>query len=166
MLYACDRDWWKVWGNIAAKKFSGEMWTTNEPLSRSLGLNFVPSEPGEGLAKRAGFIRQGRNSGYQAVGLALLFGAARVVLLGYDMAMHGNRSHWHGDHKGLNNPRAHQLNNWCEIFATLAEAMKARKHPAEIVNCSRATALTCFHREALENGLVRVARTRKKSPGS
>lgn len=131
-----------------------------------MGLNYVPTEPGEGLAKRAGHIRQGRNSGYQALSLALLFGASRVVLLGYDMSMTGKRSHWHGDHKGLNNPRAPQLQSWCAIFATLADAMKAAKHPAHVVNCSRHTAITCFPREALETALVRVARNRKEPSGS
>ncbi|HCZ48509.1 MAG TPA: hypothetical protein DCZ11_05850, partial [Gammaproteobacteria bacterium] len=46
-------------------------------------------------------IHQGGNSGYQALNLAVLLGAERVILLGYDM--HGG--HWHGRHGGrLNNP--------------------------------------------------------------
>lgn len=53
-----------------------------------------------GLSPWPNAVRTGMNGGYQALGIAIAAGAARVVLVGYDMAfaMDG-KSHWHGGHK-------------------------------------------------------------------
>src|SRR5690606_31804259 len=45
-------------------------------------------------------IRQGRSSGHTAIGLAIAMGAARVVLLGYDMRLVDGREHHHSDYAG------------------------------------------------------------------
>lgn len=51
-----------------------------------------------GISNDPTALRVGRNSGYQAVNLAVLAGARKVVLLGYDSAVRGNLTHWFGDH--------------------------------------------------------------------
>lgn len=122
------------------------------------GLNFIESEKGGGVSKRPNTIRQGGstsggggNSGFQALSLALHFGAARVILLGYDMQFTGGRMHWHPDHKRsdkMHNPDQRLMNGWVVRFAELAKQTKA-----EIINCTRETALTCFPRQALATAL-------------
>lgn len=52
-----------------------------------------------GLSKRPDAIKSGGNSGYQALGVAIAAGAARIILLGYDMRFIDGKSHWHGGHK-------------------------------------------------------------------
>jgi hypothetical protein len=53
-----------------------------------------------------------RNSGFQALNLALQFGAKRIALCGYDFTMHRG-THWHGRHPaGLNNPTERALEGW------------------------------------------------------
>lgn len=107
----------------------------------------------DGLSADPSKITHGKNSGHQAVSLAIAFGAARVILLGYDMsATKGKAGHFFGDHRGgAMSPyptfRAH--------FETLARAAKVRG--IQIVNCSRQTALTCVPRGTLADALGSVA---------
>lgn len=49
----------------------------------------------------------GMNGGFQALNLAVLAGAARIVLLGYDMKLgEGGRTNWHKQHR-RGTPRGH-----------------------------------------------------------
>lgn len=92
----------------------------------------------------------GQNSGYQAVGIAVLAGARRIVLLGYDMKP-GPRGeeHWFGKHpRGLNSPTAH-LPIMRGNFSKLAPALEQKG--IEVINCSTDTALTCFKRLPIES---------------
>lgn len=138
-----DRVWWNEYGPEISGEF--ESWTSNAEAARVWGLNFIPSEPGDGVPLVPHMIRQGGNSGFQALGLALVFGAARVILLGYDMQLTGGATHWHGDHVNLGNPLRDRMPKWCKGFAALALATDA-----EIINATRETALTCFRRGSLD----------------
>ena len=91
------------------------------------------------------------NSGTAAISLAVLGRAARVVLLGFDCQHTGGQTHWHGDHPpGLGNAKGVAL--WPAKFDKAAQY--AAKHGVAVVNASRATALTCFPRVALEDELA------------
>lgn len=96
------------------------------------------------------------NSGFQALNLATLLGASRVVLLGYDMGHSGKgRRHWHGDHpSGMNNPEESNFTRWRTGFAEAVPDLK--KAGVEVVNCSRQTTLECFPRATLEDVLSRL----------
>lgn len=113
------------------------------------GLNKVGHEKRAGVSAKPNTICEGGNSGFQAVGLAMLFGAARVVLLGYDMQATGRRLHWHADHQGkLANPVPGKFRDWQRNFAALAS-----EATVPIVNASRETGLTCFPRVQLSEVL-------------
>lgn len=145
-----DRAWWNEYG--PALKVPAELWTTNREASRIYKINHIEGEPGNGIAKRPNGIRLGGNSGAQAVGLAIHFGAARVVLLGYDMQNRGKEKHWHGDHKRLGNPMPRKFPEWIDGLDVLGREAKAIG--CTIVNASRETALTCFERVDLESCLA------------
>jgi hypothetical protein len=113
----------------------------------------MPYEQGDGPPFHPGIIRTGGNSGYQAVNLAWLFGASRIVLLGFDMGATGGRLHWHKDHGGkLHNPVPAKFKNWLRAFNLMASSCSV-----PIINCSRQTALTCFPRMDLDEGLARAS---------
>lgn len=86
------------------------------------------------------------NSGAQAINLAYLMGATRIILLGYDMGATG-QSHWFGSHpKGLNNGNyAGYVRNFTKLAADL------RYEGVEVINCTRTTALTQFPRAELSS---------------
>ncbi len=74
------------------------------------------------------------NGGFQALNLAIIWGAKRLLLVGYDMTL-ANGEHWHGRHPdGLNNPREHTVRRWLS-------ARWSTPPGVEIVNCNPASAL-------------------------
>lgn len=93
-------------------------------------------------------LATGRNSGFQAMNLAALAGAARILLLGYDMKARDKQLHWFGDHPVPTAP--HTIAGFRDGFKALAKAMPAG---LQIINCSRDTALKCFPRADLESAL-------------
>jgi hypothetical protein len=145
-----DRAWWNEYG--AGLKAEAELWTTNREASRIYKINHIEYEVGAGVAKGPNRITLGGNSGYQAVALAVHFGAARIVLLGYDMQLGPEkRKHWHGDHKRLGNPTSRKFPEWVEAFGKLG---RDAAPTCTIVNASRQTALQCFERIDLANCLA------------
>lgn len=122
----------------------------NSDVAKLYRLNRVESERGGGISKMPNTIMQGGNSGFQAVGLALLFGAARITLLGFDMQFAPDgKKHWHGDHAGkLHNPKRNNFQFWLQHFNLLAA-----QSPIPIINATRTTALTCFPRVDLDEAL-------------
>lgn len=83
------------------------------------------------------------NSGAQAMNLAVLFGASRIVLLGFDMRTDGDRTHWH---EGHGRPAA-EVNHHCAKvflphFLKLVEPLAAAG--VEVLNATPGSALTCW----------------------
>jgi len=144
ILYGCDARWWSWHKGVPS--FAGPKFSIDPQARVWPGVVVLRNTGTQGLERDPGGIRTGRNSGYQAVNLAVHLGAARIVLLGYDMSVGARgRTHWFGDHPNrIVSPYASMLREWPTIVAPLAEA------GVEVVNASRRTALTCFRRVALE----------------
>jgi hypothetical protein len=114
------------------------------------GLNYIRLEPLKGLGRDK--IHGGGNGGYQTINLAYLFGALRIILLGFDMKFSGNKSHWHGDHPGVLN-RDVPVKTFLQNFPALADDLK--DEGVEVINATRETALECFPRMGLEEALCK-----------
>lgn len=144
VLYACDAKWW-YW-HKGAPGFAGLKYSI-DPVAgaRHRDVHVLKRTGDEGLELDAGGLRSGGNSGYQAIGLAVHLGAARVILLGYDM----QGGHWFGAHpNGSKPPFVLCLQRFETLIAPLAAL------GVEVVNCSRESALTCFPRRSLEEALA------------
>ncbi len=80
MLYACDKKWWHKYH----PKFDGLCFSAE--LSEQPGVVLLQCEANKsGLSKDPSMIFAGGNGGHQAMNLAFHLGAARIVLIGYDM---------------------------------------------------------------------------------
>lgn len=146
-----DRNFWHYHGREI--RGDAELWTANREAARIYRMNWIRGEMGGGVSGSPKSIRMGGNSGFQALQLALLWGCERVILLGYDMQMTFNKTHWHGDHrKGLGNPLPERFPAWLKCFKEIPHATRAR-----VVNASRHTALDCFKRMRLETCLSESA---------
>lgn len=99
-------------------------------------------------------LATGRNSGYQAINLAILTGATRILLLGYDMQGECRQMHWFGDHPQKTSPGT--VAGFVRGYNALAKQLPPG---VEIINCSADTALTCFPRAAIESVLPDPAAT-------
>lgn len=161
VLYACDEKWWTLHIEDVRKMFHGERWTTHEENlggngqhvndKRALvdyGLNFVRGRDGDVFSADPGTIHYGSNTGFQAVGLAILKGATRVILVGFDMRKVDGRGHFFGDHPaGL-----HNRSDYRDFIVPFQCA--AKSCPVPIVNATRGSALDCFPMVDLDTALA------------
>lgn len=151
VLYAADGKWWKEHlPDIRASGFRGELWTQDHKAATDHGLRWVHGVPGSGIHPDQDTIYHGTNSGHQGVALAYRLGMRDGLLYGYDMQRTGGRGHWHPDHQyplGNGNPKM-----FVYAFDVLARHLVA-KH-VRVRNASRATALECFERVDIAEGLA------------
>lgn len=105
---------------------------------------------GNGLSLDPRCIVTGWNSGFQALNLAVLAGAKRILLLGFDGKPGENgRGHWHDEHPRPTPDAAYPLYRQAMSSAenTLAEL------GVEVFNCSPGSAIDSFPKRALEDAL-------------
>ena len=154
VLYACDAKWWTV--HKGAPLFRGEKWVQDKrgglDAARAFGLRCVTSQPGSTPSTDPAVITQGMNSGFQAIEIAALMGARRIILVGYDMGPDpSGRRHFFGDHP----EELLQTSPYAMFIKAFNEAAPHwRDRGLEIVNASERTALTCFPRIGLEEALA------------
>lgn len=107
------------------------------------GILAIEGRDGQGLGRDK--IHFNENSGAQAINLAYLWNAIRLILLGFDMQNTGGKAHFFGEHP----PHLAQANYavYVERFTRLAADL--RHEGVEVINCSRETALYQFKRATL-----------------
>lgn len=143
VLYFTDSGWYEQRREIVAN-WPGEVISMSRSAKRELPDKvkrikgeLMPGFPAMGSAA----IRQGRSSGHTAVSLAISLGAARVVMLGYDMRLVGGREHCHSEYKG---PR--DIDQYSREFVPAFKGWNedALKVGVEILNCTPESAVTEF----------------------
>lgn len=145
-LYAADAQWWSWHKGVPA--FAGARYSVSTEAAR-WGVSILRNTGKEGLETSPDGLRTGHNSGYQAINLAVLYGAKRIVLIGYDMQFgpKGQR-HWHPDHPS---ERQSPFRTFIQSFASLVAPLS--QLGIRVINCTRQTSLTCFTRQPLSEVL-------------
>ncbi len=143
VLYGCDEQFWSFKKGAAAS-FKGLKYALESGAGRWPGVQVLRQTGKEGLELDPTALRTGRNSGYQAMNLAVHLGAVKIVQLGYDMA----GGHFCRDYPGT---RMSPFDDFIVKFQTLVKPLA--KAGVSVVNCSRQTALTCFPRQSLASAL-------------
>lgn len=154
VLYGCDAKWWDH--HQDCKEFAGEKWSSHEEGTNDkreqflrLKLWIVAGKRGKGFCADPHFIHYGSNSGFQAVNLALHFGATLIVLVGFDMRAVDGKRHFFGDH-----PQGFvKSSDYKQFIAAFEEAAKCLPAGVEIVNATPGSALKCFPMMALDKVL-------------
>lgn len=140
ILYFCD-DRWYEWHREEVQAFKGMRVTLeNLKLQNEIEVRALRDYGVVGFAPRNDGVSNGRNSGYQALHLAAWLGAARVLLLGYDMRPIDGRQHWHEEHR-VRTP-ANIFAGWISAFDSIASDLTRRG--VEVINCSPGSALKAF----------------------
>ena len=154
ILYACDERWWRAHIEEIERTFHGERWTTHEEKSETNNKRGIPdgwkvravagaSQPG--FSTNGAVVHYGSNSGFQAINLALLKGATRVILVGFDMK---GRGHFFGDHP----EPLHNRTSYAEFVPEFRAA--ARRCRTPIFNATPGSGLDCWPRVTLEEALA------------
>jgi len=121
---------------------------TNQPTLVANSPPWVLTLPREqsGLHKNA--LGWGGNTGCAAVNLALILGAKRVVLLGFDMKLKGFKANWHPNHLNKPNPDAYQ--RFKRGFEAIKKDLPKVFPGSEIVNAGPDSDLNLFPEVDLE----------------
>lgn len=118
-MVANDMKWWRAYPEalkFAGRKFCGADYKGTERLPP---VQMFPA---------------GTNSGLQAMRVAVMLGATRIILLGLDM----KGTHYFGKH-----PPALK-NSTPADFQRMLIQFKRWRSDARVINCSPGSALTCF----------------------
>lgn len=145
-LYAADTGFWRHYA--AARRFPGLKYCPEDSVTR-FASDVIPvtiphdqrtgNRVSEMLRETVGVIGSGGNSGFQALNLAIQFGANPIFLVGYD---YGGK-HWHPDHSAqLRNPSQHQFKTWVRLLD--AEAERLKNWGYTVINLSPVSALKAF----------------------
>lgn len=147
VLYACDAKWWKAWPETAS--FAGPKYGLERVRGRE-DVTVLRQAGKDGLSEDRAALATGQNSGYQAINLAVHFGAKKIVLLGFDMKPSPDGAfRWHG---------AHRYGNTAPPFAQFLPRFKSLVDPLQrmgvsVVNCSRVTVLDVFPQMSIDEAL-------------
>lgn len=153
-LYACDANWWEH----KQPEFRGEKWTSHSLSPKNdktmvadrLGLRVIAGAGNVGFSRDPAVINYASNSGFQAVNLALLWGADPVILVGFDMRPVDGKTHFFGNHRSPLRDSA-LWQTWIGNFTKAAEMLW---HPRPtIINATPESALKCFPMMSLEDAL-------------
>lgn len=154
-LYGCDAAWWHVHGGCPG--FAGEKWSSHgssshndkREIASKYGVRLVQGVGRDGFSTDPARIHYGSNSGFQAVNLAILFGARRIVLVGFDLRSVDGRRHFFGDHpKPLRN-----RNDYRAFVRAFEKAAKTVPASVDVLNATPGSALTCFRHMSLGEAL-------------
>ena len=158
ILYACDFKWWE-WhkGCPDFKGYKLQHYPEARLNNMSIALPYPDidaflSSGNGGFEERMDRQRHGGNSGYQALHIAMQLGASKIILIGYDMGVNSDKTHWFGEHPGQSpNANNQKYENWIQEFPALKEA--ADKRGQRIINATIKTRLKCFEQMTIEEAL-------------
>lgn len=172
VLYAADQHWWKwhsegvdkPWMGLTSSRvrekfdaFAGQrcsIWNTSHPLPDGdvhFLKNYHGDTNGHGLSDDPEKLVTGWNGGWQALNLAILAGARKIILLGFDgrCAADGTQ-HWHGGHPKRTPDAAYE--HYRRAFSAGEAAIEAAG--VRVFNCSPGSAIDSFPKMALEAALT------------
>lgn len=152
VLFFGDERWY-YWHKQGIWDFPGMVVTCNPHNQKFKGVLYVKRDESKfGISEDNSKLRWNLNSGAAAINLAVLFGAKRIILVGFDMK-HGKcgNSHWHGWHTQIqsrnpldNKPYARHM----ESFPKIKE--DADRLGIEIINTCMDSAIEIFPKVELE----------------
>lgn len=159
VLYGADSNWWLHAGPSPSRQphAARECWTQDHQWNSPPPpwLHVIPSRAGIGMPGEEDgkpYIYTGSNSSFQAMGLAVLWGARRIVFLGLDLKVGGNgQNHWHADYVAPVRNVTGSYKIFRDAFNKAAPMLAERG--VTVLNASRDTALECFPRVSLAEAL-------------
>ena len=154
VVYGCDAAWWRNCNGLP--KFTGvKISASGRVTSRFPDIHIADvRDPSHDkiVFSPPGVIGCGGNSGFQALNLAVQFGAKRILLIGFDMSDQFG-VHWYGrsSGNGRSNPAEWNFKRWRAAFC--AGAVQLQNAGIEVLNASDLSVLTCFPKVSLQQAL-------------
>ena len=135
-----DPKWWKLHQHEIVK-YDGLVFTTHGSFQRTkLDWVWTLHRKPSGLATDA--LAWNKNTGSQAINLALILGAKRVCLLGFDMFLSNDEANWHQN--SINKPDPTVYKSFIKGLGNLAKNLDNVFPGREIVNVTDDSRLDMF----------------------
>lgn len=151
-LYAADGRWWDHHAELVWRDFPGALYCADRKACERYGLSFLTVDRRPGLSRKPGTLYAGGvvgNSGAQAINLAYLWGANRIVLVGFDMNDKG-RGHFFGEHpRGLTGTATRSM----FVKGMEGMAVELKREGVEVINTSMNSALPYWPKRPLDDSL-------------
>lgn len=155
VLYGIDKGWWIA--HHGAPKFPGLKVSPSPTACRVYRLRQVTLRPFADILTRGevgvigcGLRTGGGFSGFQAINLAVQFGAKRIILVGFDMNLAAG-AHWNSDERGVGRADKNRTESWRKSLD--AAAPQLEELGVEVVNTSAKSSLKSFKIMSLEEAL-------------
>jgi hypothetical protein len=165
VLYFGDAAWWRMQQDMNQRSVDGRVsfhdmiykgfWVSIANFAEHPQVRCLWATGQQGLETNPTALHTGSNSGYAAINLAYLYGAKRIILLGYDMKCQGERTHWHNGPRERAGMFSVALNSFLYHFNSLVDPLK--EAGVEVVNSTPDSALTCWPYVPLEEALEDLA---------
>lgn len=154
VVYGCDAPWWRSVRGLP--QFNGlKLSYDADQLDAAWNVRKIkiPDKYSNTLLfSEIGSVGAGGNSGFQALNLAMQFGARRILLVGFD-ASDRSGAHWYGRNSWTmaNNPTSDNFRRWIISFNNAAK--QANTLGIEIINASEISEIRCFKKQNIEQTL-------------
>ena len=155
-MYFADFRWWQRHHERPAfTAFAGQLCSIQAALGGDVDhehVHMLRNDGSSGMPKGPNALTTGPNGGYQALLLALLAGARRVLLLGYDMRFTPEgKTHFHSDHPKEWRVAEDMYREYAKMFAGI------KPHDGvEVLNCTPGSAIKAFPHVPLGEALARA----------
>lgn len=144
--YAGDALFWRVHHQRMRKAVKHpNFWTVDPGAAERYQANHWKGVNRNGLGETT--VRLNGNSGAQAINLAYLFGARRILVAGMTMAAPSGARHFHGDHE-YPLVQSQCFDEW--LHKLNAVARDAERLGVEIINCDPESRATMFKQGEIE----------------
>lgn len=153
ICYGCDAPWWISRSGLP--KFSG-LKLFHGVQAANCGKNMrrieIEISRDDVLVEQPLKVGNGGCSGFQALNLAVQFGATDVILVGFDLHERGG-NHWYGRNKWPNasNPMQSNYNRWNKGFASARPTLA--RLGISVVNASPDSQLEGFPKKSLAEAM-------------
>jgi hypothetical protein len=153
-VYGCDGPWWRQVRGLP--KFAGLKLCYDTAACDEFRLRKVEipdKQSNRLLFGEIGIVGAAGNSGFQALNLAAQFGAARILLIGFDVHSRGGE-HWYGRNNWgfANNPTEDNYRRWRAAFDWAAGDLA--ELGIDVVNASWVSDIKNFRRSSVEQTLA------------
>jgi hypothetical protein len=157
VVYGCDAAWWRSVRGLPEFKGLKLAWDAHVcgefPNIHRVWID-EPKESGDVIVTdQIGHVGAGGTSGFQALNLAVQFGAKRILLIGFDMTDRPG-VHWYGRNNwpGGNNPGELNFRRWIKAFANAVPTLASLG--VEVVNGSPVSQLRTWPKASVEETLA------------
>jgi hypothetical protein len=148
IVYGCDAPWWI--DRKGLPEFKGLKIAHGPETIRFPDIKRCTIEKDDRIfIEKPLTIGNGGNSGFQALNLAVQFGAKDIILIGYDFNAAGGDLHWYGRNKalGMNNPSPSNFQRWLRGFDSIRKDVQA--FGLTVINTSEISSIPHFRKAKL-----------------